>query len=257
MTIKAFHLENGKSVVTPGLKTHDPDADLEKMDSDADAAAEIHRIISSLKTKPRPASRVRFDPDVKEHDVIAYSHVYGQHPKTFNFDQFGRMIKIEPNNDVYSAEALGLSPNSRRQILEKTLRDGAAWETPTVELIAKITKKKTNKYAKQRLGSKAAKHAERMESGGEDLDEEAATLYRALSARILYLSMDRPEIAFAAKELCRHFAHPTKTGVEALKRVARFLLGQPRLVWHFPFQRCTDVMKVYVCLLYTSDAADE
>ena len=44
MTIKAFHLENGKSVVTPGLKTHDPDAELEKMDSDADAAAEIHRI---------------------------------------------------------------------------------------------------------------------------------------------------------------------------------------------------------------------
>ena len=76
MLIKAFHLENGKSVVTPGLKTHDPDADLEKMDSDADAAAEIHRIISSLKTKPRPASRVRFDPDVKEHDVPAYSHVY-------------------------------------------------------------------------------------------------------------------------------------------------------------------------------------
>ena len=113
-----------------------------KMDSDADAAAEIHRIISSLKTKPRPASRVRFDPDVKEHDVPAYSHVYGKHPKTFNFDQFGRMIKIEPNNDVYSAEASALSPNSRRQMLEKTLRDGAAWETPTVELIAQVPRRR-------------------------------------------------------------------------------------------------------------------
>ena len=71
-----------------------------------------------------------------------------------------------------------------------------------------------------------------MECGGEDLDSEAATTYRALSARILYLSMDRPETAFAAKELCRHFAHPTKVGVEALKRVARFLLGLPRLVRH-------------------------
>ena len=71
-------------------------------------------------------------------------------------------------------------------------------------------------------------------------------MYRALSARMLYLSMDRPEIAYAAKELCRHFAHPTKTGVEALKRAARFLVGLPRLVWNFPFQRPTDDMTVYV-----------
>ena len=96
------------------------------------------------------------------------------------------------------------------------------------------------------MGSKAAKHAERLESCGDELDDEAATLYRALSARILYLSMDRPEISFAAKELCRHFAHPTRTGVEALKRCARFLVGLPRLVWHFPFQQCTNDLTVYV-----------
>ena len=72
--------------------------------------------------------------------------------------------------------------------------------------------------------------------GGDELDEEAATMYRALAARLLYLSMDRPEVAYAAKELCRHFSHPTKTGVEALKRAVRFLVGLPRLVWAFPFQ---------------------
>ena len=71
-------------------------------------------------------------------------------------------------------------------------------------------------------------------------------MYRALSARILYLSLDRPELAFAAKELCRHFAHPTKAGVEALKRAARFLIGLPRLVWHFPFQADIDHMRVFV-----------
>ena len=58
--------------------------------------------------------------------------------------------------------------------------------------------------------------------------------------------MDRPEISYAAKELCRHFAHPTRTGVEALKRAARFLVGMPRLVWNFPFQPMTDAMSVYV-----------
>ena len=128
--------------------------------------------------------------------------------------------------------SMGRRPNARRGILENVLRNGAAWEIPTVDLIAKISKRK---FAKARLGSKAAKHAERFEQGGEELDDEAATLYRALSARILYLSMDRPEISFAAKELCRHFAHPTRHGVEALKRAARFLVGMPRLVWNFPY----------------------
>ena len=80
----------------------------------------------------------------------------------------------------------------------------------------------------------------------------------ALSARLLYLSMDRPEVAFAAKELCRHFAHPTQTGVEALKRAVRFLLGLPRLVWAFPFQEHTHNLRVYVdtdfggCQIYAS-----
>ena len=49
-----------------------------------------------------------------------------------------------------------------------------------------------------------------------------------------------------AKELCMHFAHPTKVGVDALKRAARFLVGLPRLVWHFPFQEYTKDLKVYV-----------
>ena len=140
-----------------------------------------------------------------------------------------------------------MSPNKRRNILDKVLRDGAAWETPTTEFLSRIAKKTpAKKFVKARLGSKATKHAERMDMGGEDLDDEAATMYRALSARILYLSMNRPEIAFSAKEFCRHFAHPTKAGVDALKRVARFLIGLPRLVWHFPFQAQTNKLKVYV-----------
>ena len=69
---------------------------------------------------------------------------------------------------------------------------------------------------------------------------------RALSARLLCLSMDRPELSFAAKELCCHFAHPTRAGVEALKRAVRFLVGLPRLVWAFPFQSHTNVLQVYV-----------
>ena len=137
-----------------------------------------------------------------------------------------------------------MSPNARRMILERTLRNGAAWEVPTVQLISKVAKKK--KFVKARLGTKAAKSYERLESVGDELHGEAATMFRALAARYLYLSMDRPECAFSAKELCRLFACPTKKGVEALKRAVRFLVGMPRLVWNFPFQSPVTDLKVYV-----------
>ena len=71
-------------------------------------------------------------------------------------------------------------------------------------------------------------------------------MFRALSARVLYLSMDRPECAFAAKELCRQFAAPIKKGVEALRRAARFLVGMPHLVYEFQFQKNTNVLQVFV-----------
>ena len=147
-----------------------------------------------------------------------------------------------PSND-YMAFAHSVSPNERRAILERTLKNGAAWETSSIEFIAKVSK---NKFTKSRLGSKAARHAERMETSGDELEGEAATMYRALSARILYLSMDRPEVSFSAKELCRYFAHPTKVGLEALKRTARFLVGMPRVVWSFPFQAHTQELSVFV-----------
>ena len=245
MLIKAFDLGEAKSVVTPGIKVVDEEADPDKIDSDA--AAEITKIITELRSKPQTPSKVTFSDNVQVHSIEPYSSVYGQHPKEFMFDKHGNHVPAshvqmeEPSKD----EARFSSPNARRQILDRTLRNGAAWETSSIEYLNKVTKK-TKKFVKQRLGSKAAKHAERMTSGGEDLQGEAATMYRALSARLLYLSMDRPEVAFASKELCRHFAHPTKVGVEALKRAVRFLIGMPRLVWNFPFQKRTADLKVYV-----------
>ena len=249
MLIKAFDLSEAKSVVTPGIKVHDENADPDKVDSDA--AAEINRIISEMNAKPRAPSNVRFDDDVEVHSIEPYSNVCGQHPNAFVFDKYGRHVPATPSQRKGTSnneECHSSSPNARRQILERTLRNGAAWETSSVEYLAQVSKKKKKKkFVKQRLGSKAAKHAERMETGGgDDLEGESATTYRALSARLLYLSMDRPEVAFAAKELCRHFAHPTKVGVEALKRAVRFLVGLPRLVWNFPFQRNTADLRVYV-----------
>ena len=210
LLIKSFNLEACKSVVTPGVKTYAEDEG--QPGDDASVPMSLDELIKLVKAQRKPLGRTRFDTNHEVHDVVAHSEVYGQHPKTFNFDRWGEKVPVheEPtygNGDDAFIDAM--SPNARRVILERTLRNGAAWEVPTTELIAKINKSSKSKFQKARVGSKAAKHAERMEAGGEQLDEESATMYRALSARFLYLSLDRPECAFADKTFCRNCSHPT------------------------------------------------
>ena len=70
----------------------------------------------------------------------------------------------------------------------------------------------------------------------EELSGESATSFRALAARANFLAIDRPDISFAVKELCRGMARPTKHDEVALKRVARYLIGKLRMILHFGWQ---------------------
>ena len=51
-----------------------------------------------------------------------------------------------------------------------------------------------------------------------------ATKFRSLGARANYLGLDRPDIQFATKELCRGMAKPSRGGMIRAKRLARYLL---------------------------------
>ena len=62
------------------------------------------------------------------------------------------------------------------------------------------------------------------------------TAYRGLAARGLYLSQDRPELRFAAKEIARYMQRPTRGNLATLKRLGRFLAGRPRLVTRYRYQ---------------------
>ena len=88
-----------------------------------------------------------------------------------------------------------------------------------------VSKKK--KFKVKRLGTKKIKAIELEAKAGEILTGERATEYRALSARINVLASDRPDIAYAAKELCRDFASPTQKSIEKLKRCVRYLCHTP------------------------------
>ena len=76
------------------------------------------------------------------------------------------------------------------------------------------------------------------------IEEAKITHFRALAARGNYLSVDRPECQFAAKEICRFMASPTRLSVEALKRVGRYLVRRPRLVIKYPFEESVDGVDV-------------
>ena len=75
----------------------------------------------------------------------------------------------------------------------------------------------------------------------EDLAQESpllvgdvVALYRSGVARCNYLSVDRPDIPFQTKELCRSMSQPREADLVALKHLCRYLKGRPRLVQKIP-----------------------
>ena len=242
---KALGLSECKPVSTPGIKQAFDDATM-----DLPVTQEPEILSSMIRSNGR---KVRFDD--KEPIIVettAYSNAYGIHPSKFVLDDKYNFIRLKPTDDPFTgidrmllaARKRGIVHDdmSRARVLRRTLLEGNDWEESTAELIAKLSPKK---FKQKRLGAKAAKRAE-FESKGEVLNRDEATTFRALAARANYLSSDRPECTYATKELCRFFATPTKTGVEQLKRLVRYLVGAPRLVWEFKFQADSNNLVTYV-----------
>ena len=57
-----------------------------------------------------------------------------------------------------------------------------------------------------------------------------------MAARANYLGLDRVDIAYAAKECCRHMVNPRTIDWQALRRIARYLKGRPRVAYRFEWQ---------------------
>ncbi len=71
----------------------------------------------------------------------------------------------------------------------------------------------------------------------EELPQAIASLFRSFAARANYLAMDRPDLSQATKELCRRMSDPRAADLQALSRVARYLLGAARVVYEYPWQQ--------------------
>ena len=63
------------------------------------------------------------------------------------------------------------------------------------------------------------------------------TKYRALVARISYLSRDRSDLKFAAMQVCCAMANPSASDLERVKRIGRYLMEKPRAECLFHWQQ--------------------
>ena len=76
------------------------------------------------------------------------------------------------------------------------------------------------------------------------LAADSHTEFRGLAARANYLSADRIDLIFSAKEICRFMSCPTEVSMLGLKKMGRYLLGHKRLVYTYPWQEA-DGIEVY------------
>ena len=100
------------------------------------------------------------------------------------------------------------------------------------------TRHKTKGCKKAR--GKSSNKMEALPVGTTVLEPKDATNVRALAARGNDLAQDRPDIAFACQEMCREFAVPNARSFEKLKRVGRYCIKAPRMIYKYDWQACTD-----------------
>lgn len=70
----------------------------------------------------------------------------------------------------------------------------------------------------------------------EELNVSDGRRYRGITARANYLAQDRADLQYATKDACRSMSKPTIGSWKRLKRLARYILEYPRLIW-----RCGEV----------------
>ena len=75
-----------------------------------------------------------------------------------------------------------------------------------------------------------------------EVSTELATKHRVAVARVVYLAQDRLDLGLAAVELAKTMAIPRDGQNERLKRVARYLHGNPDYVQWYPIQEETNTV---------------
>ena len=68
------------------------------------------------------------------------------------------------------------------------------------------------------------------------LGKEEATLFRAMAARMNFLSLDCPDLQFPVKGCAREMAGPRRGSFKQIKRAVRYLVDKGRVDLKFPWR---------------------
>ena len=133
---------------------------------------------------------------------------------------------------------LGNGKNDKKEVrilnrIMRRTRKGATWEADPRHAEALV--RDMDLEDEKELSSPGLKpcESEEQDDDRDELEGDELMKFRSGAARANYLAADRPDIAFAAKECCRHMSAPTKANWRALARIARYLKGKPRIVYDF------------------------
>ena len=127
----------------------------------------------------------------------------------------------------WSARALQYEPDQRHaELIVKEM--GMEGAKPAVTPGTAETKEETKAYDKS-----------------PELSRRDAAVFRGLAARLNYLSLDRPDLQFSAKEVAKKMSKPREADWAKLKRVAKYLVGAPRLVQQFDWQDLPSNLHTY------------
>ena len=108
-----------------------------------------------------------------------------------------------------------------------------------------------NKYVKELIHKAGLKHCKPASTPmattekltrhvGDPLDSVAATRYRSIVGGLQYLTLTRPNIAFAVNKVCQYLHCPTTTHMTAVKRILRYISGS--LDFGLKFVRSTSLL---------------
>ena len=130
-----------------------------------------------------------FDPietqRLDEHTPLSFSH------SQLELNQADRSISLHPTNQFYS------------ELLDSySLEDAKGGETPTVKLDQRASRWKAT-----------------------ILDAKRSELYKKTVGNLVWLSLLRPDVAFAVHNLCNSFKKPTEKDEEELRSLLKYIQG--------------------------------
>ena len=196
--------------------------------------------------------------EVGKYNVSTYYHARRQLRTLVHGDDF---VTVGSREDVkWFRERLDQRFQLKTSVVGRG--QGEVKETRILNRVLRVTQEGWEYEADQRHGeliiqTLAMEGAKTVVSPGEDakawgeeqdqekLGPEKASEYRGLAARANYLALDRPDIQYAVKEICRGMSSPTIGDRNKMKRLARYLVGMPRVVSHFRNQYRADCIMGY------------